>query len=129
MKNQKPAFITNPKTGLEITKTLKKGEGIVLDILADSERAPVVFRGRYDDAMQYYLNNTSPNLDKIMMFKNINEAEAFKNNNTAMLQALQTEIEKIDGVAYSDVWLNKNSPSFVAGYNNEDEQIVSLKIE
>lgn len=127
--NQISTFETNPKKGLEITKSLKKGEWIVLDILADSQRAPVLFRGLYNEALTYYTNNTSPNLENFMTFKNIKEAEKYKKDNAAMLQQLQSEVEKIEGVAYSDIWLNKIAPSFIAGYNSDDEQVVSLKIE
>ena len=65
----------------------------------------------------------------IMIFSSTQQAEQFQRDNMALLQDLSNEVERIDLVSYSEVWLNGNGPSFIAGYSSEDEQIVSLPIQ
>lgn len=61
-------------------------------------------------------------------FTSLQEAESFKAANHLYLQQLQEDVRAIPGVEYSDIWLNGSSPSFVAGYDIDDCQIVSFKI-
>lgn len=62
------------------------------------------------------------------IFESLNEAEQFKVDNCEYLDALQSEINSLPGVAYSEVWLNGNSPSCVIGFDAEDQQFVSLLV-
>lgn len=63
-----------------------------------------------------------------MNFDSLSQAKRYERDNADLISMLQKETEAIDGVLYSEVWLNGNPPSFVAGFNNEDEHIVSLKL-
>lgn len=63
-----------------------------------------------------------------MTFNSIEEAERFKKDNFEHLNDLTMFVEDIHGVQYSDVWLNRNCPSFVAGFNQHDEMVVCALI-
>jgi hypothetical protein len=61
-------------------------------------------------------------------FNTTEEALAFKKQYADLLKAIQEEVESVDGVDYSEVWLCGNAPSFVAGVDSNDLHIVSIKI-
>jgi len=63
-----------------------------------------------------------------MVFNSLESAESYKKQNFAYLDALVAEALQIESVEYADVWLNSKAHSFVAGFNDEDEMIVCLKI-
>jgi hypothetical protein len=62
------------------------------------------------------------------IFKSLIETEQFKIDNCEYLAALQSELNSLPGVVYSEIWLNGNSPSCVIGFDAEDQQFVSLII-
>lgn len=61
-------------------------------------------------------------------FRTTEEALAFKRQYADIIKAIQDEVEAVDGVDYSEVWLCGNAPSFVAGVDHNDEHFVSIKI-
>lgn len=64
-----------------------------------------------------------------MKFRSQSEAEAFKANRGDLLEGLHKEVMSFENIEYSEVWLCGHCESFVAGFNSEDQHIVSLKIE
>lgn len=64
-----------------------------------------------------------------MIFASLTHAEEFKQNNLKLLSELSSEVEKLEGIERSEVWLCGNCPSFIAGYDDNEEQIVSLPIK
>lgn len=62
------------------------------------------------------------------LFNSLQEAEQFKVNNLEYIASLQTEAELIPEVIYSELWLNRYSPSCVIGFDDEDQEFVSFKI-
>lgn len=64
-----------------------------------------------------------------MIFESFAHSEKFKKDNLKLLSDLSNEVENIADVDYSEVWLNGNSPSFIAGFDKNDIQIVSLPIK
>lgn len=64
----------------------------------------------------------------MVSFTSVQEALSYEIANEAALRRLQREAEAVPGVEYSEVWLNGNCPSFVAGYDNQDEVIVCFKV-
>jgi hypothetical protein len=63
-----------------------------------------------------------------MIFKSLEEADHFKQCEADRLMQLQTEALALDGVVHTEIWLCGNCPSFVAGFNSEDAQVVSFII-
>lgn len=118
-------FETNFKKGLEISATLNKGVFLVTDICAPEHTNATLFKGSFDNAWQFYTTRVSPNFP----ITNLSQAEAFKIDNRELLISLQDEVNSIPNVAYSEIWLNGNAPHFVAGYDFDDNQIVSLRIQ
>jgi hypothetical protein len=63
-----------------------------------------------------------------MIFKSLEDAEAYSSHNKEKLYQLQKEAESVPGVVNSDVWLNGNCPSYVVGVDNDDKEIVCFKL-
>ena len=63
-----------------------------------------------------------------MKFESIDHAKQFEKQNIEMLNNMLLEVEQIESVQYGDVWLNSKAPSFIAGFNDEDEIIVCIPI-
>ncbi len=61
-------------------------------------------------------------------FSSLKEAETFRRNNSTMIDLLKMRVSNMPGVVHADVWLNESEPSFVAGYDAQDEQIVKIKL-
>ncbi|EGR0763340.1 hypothetical protein ETS23_06365 [Vibrio parahaemolyticus] len=61
-------------------------------------------------------------------FSSSEEAAQFRRNHAIALDLVIQRVKTMQGVNYADVWLNQNSPSFVAGYDSNDEQIVRIKL-
>lgn len=64
----------------------------------------------------------------MVSFTSAQEALSYEIDNQASLRRLQREVEAVPGVSYSEVWLNGSCPSFVAGYDDQDEVIVCVKV-
>ncbi|KZX78274.1 hypothetical protein A3715_10425 [Oleiphilus sp. HI0009] len=62
------------------------------------------------------------------MISSLNDADEFKKANLSKIDSLMNEAELVDNVVHSELWVNGNCPSFVAGFNDEDEWVVSYKI-
>lgn len=63
-----------------------------------------------------------------MVFNTFEEAEIYKRNNGAYIDSALDYARSIEGVAYGEVWLNEHTPSFVAGFSDKDEIIVSIPL-
>lgn len=61
-------------------------------------------------------------------FASSEEAAQFKREHSQALDSLVERVKNMPGVDYADVWLNEYSPSFVAGYDSNDEQIVRIRL-
>lgn len=61
-------------------------------------------------------------------FASASEAAQFRRNNALMLDLVTQRVEKMPGVDRAEVWLNQFSPSFVAGYDEHDNQIVRIRL-
>ena len=64
-----------------------------------------------------------------ILFTNLNEAEQFKAANALYLDKKSKEIRRLDNVAYTEVWLTKNVPSYIAGFNCDDEIVCEVKLD
>lgn len=53
----------NPKSGLEITATLRKGVWMVKDACSGAECRKPLFKGMFDEAYRFYESSISPNLN------------------------------------------------------------------
>lgn len=62
------------------------------------------------------------------IFNTIQELETFKKTSYHLLEYVQQEVCAIEGVTYSEIWLCVGSPSFICGYNSEDQPILSFPI-
>ena len=65
----------------------------------------------------------------MVSFTSQKEAESYRHQKLDSLARLQQEAESISGVAYSEVWLNEFTPSFIVGLNSEDEHFVSFDLK
>lgn len=64
-----------------------------------------------------------------MRFDSVESAERFKEKYAQYLEELCEYALGIEIVAYADIWLNGNMPSFVAGYNSDDVLVVCIRIQ
>lgn len=61
-------------------------------------------------------------------FDSLAAAEGFAAKNQPLIAAALRDVDATEGVVWSDVWLNGNGPSFVEGYNADDQPIVAVKL-
>lgn len=61
-------------------------------------------------------------------FSSMDEAERFKRDNAMMLDSLVERVRRMPGVKHADIWLNQFEPSFVAGFDKNDERIVKIPL-
>ncbi|TNC80868.1 MAG: hypothetical protein C9356_12140 [Oleiphilus sp.] len=61
-------------------------------------------------------------------FHTTEQAIAFSTTNAECLHAMEQEALRCEGVEYADQWLNGACPSFIAGYNGEDEMVVCFPL-
>lgn len=61
-----------------------------------------------------------------MRFTDYDQASTWRRNKDCLVQILTAEVERISGVSYTEDWLCGKCPSFIAGFNEDDEMIVCL---
>ena len=63
-----------------------------------------------------------------MRFASLDQAQAWRQRSRGLLAELEAIAAAVEGVAYTDTWLCGNAPSYVAGFNAEDEMLVCFPI-
>jgi hypothetical protein len=63
-----------------------------------------------------------------MRFTDYGQASAWRRDNDRLVRALNADVTRISGVSYTEDWLCGRCPSFVAGFNDDDEMIVCVPI-
>ncbi len=66
--------------------------------------------------------------NKALLFNTLADAEAWREENQDLLNAMHNEVRTIDAVQYTETWLCGTAPSFVAGFSDADEIIVCLRL-
>ncbi len=63
-----------------------------------------------------------------MRFTSLEQADAWKQRHQAQLADIHTEVQKVEGVTYSETWLCGNCPSHVLGISNDDQGAVCFPL-
>jgi len=63
-----------------------------------------------------------------MRFNNLAEAETFKSSHADYLAELEQQALATPRVAWTEVWLNGNYPSYVTGYDEDEEEVRAARI-
>jgi hypothetical protein len=63
-----------------------------------------------------------------MRFTDRSQADQWRHRHQNLLMALNMEASAVEGVSYAETWLCGGSPSFVAGFDEDDQMVVCLPI-
>lgn len=63
-----------------------------------------------------------------IQFESIEQAEQFKLDHAALISQAADVALACDSVSYVETWLCQNSPSYVAGFDNNDDIVVSVPL-
>lgn len=63
-----------------------------------------------------------------VIFNDQNAAYAFRRQFQHEINDLIREVENVSGILQAEIWLCGNSASFIAGFDSEDQQVVSYPL-
>ncbi|AIW22416.1 hypothetical protein F0267_01890 [Vibrio coralliilyticus] len=67
-------------------------------------------------------------MKKYITFNSLAESERFKDTNPALIEEAHSIASSYEGVAYTETWLCCNCPSHIAGFDKDDEILVSVPL-
>ena len=67
-------------------------------------------------------------MEMYITFNSLYESECFKDSNADLIAEAHAIASSYEGVAYTDTWLCCNCPSHIAGFDKDDEILVSVPL-